>query len=167
MVAGMAELRAFWFQRAVESLDAWNKSNGKEAGSIQVVNRSLDGDGELAAQAFQLQLVSQFASSQGYLGEHEKRPFISGLLELLCPQADPRWLEFYKRYQPLENTTLSNPLTRFLCDIYRHITNGGASFIGASCLGLSVQRLLIPFSHMLVAKVFGDEATARELDPNP
>jgi len=142
--------RQSFFQAAVGAV--------RESGTV-VPNATLEGDGDLALRAYQLEVVSAFVGRQGYVAEEDLEKFDSLILDRIGGEDADKCMDYVHRYyvQTGEaNVKLLNDLIRFI---------SGAPEIDVSIVaGLRIRELIFSTDAQIVAAaVFGDDKLAGEL----
>ena len=137
-----------WFKEAVEKL---------EDNSLEVKNKKLGGEGDLAIKAYSLFISANFIASNEYIARSDGKDFADILFAYVCGNQIEEVLEFFERYYDADGGEL---IARFSGDVSSYILEEKLAFavlfVGPTTIKLG---LMINFS---IAHYFGYDSKARE-----
>lgn len=158
LAGALAEVRKGWFRACVTGLEQASEMARQEGRPIdlRVVRRELGGEAEVAIQAFQLPLASDFIEKRSYLPARQRQDFDKLLLQAVCGPDAGKTL----RYVAIHSGKPSEQLTRVAFDVAHYISERESLKEGTFVLQVMLEKL-VHLTRASVAAAFMDEATFR------
>ena len=146
----MEESRQRFFDAAVKTME----KSGKP-----VQNASLEGDGELALTAYQLERVSAFVCDLEYVDKRKLDDFDTFLLDQICGEKTDDYMAYIHRYY----VQTGEPNVKLINDLIRFISDESEIDVSTVADLQNRERIFAQDAKIVTAVAFGDDKLAGHL----
>lgn len=160
----LEDVRKEWFGWCVRTFEKAADSFKQEKDmdyQIEVKNKHLSGEAELAIKAYQLFLASGFIAKHKYISQQEGKYFADLLYAQVCGTQLEECLPYFHHYLTTRESE-GHHVYFFLKDVANYITGNQATLVEVTFIQ-PIFLILVDATCLAIAYAFGDEETSKEI----
>lgn len=161
----MEDIRKEWFGWCVRTFEKATDSFKQEKDidhQIEVKNKHLSGEAELAIKAYQLRMASSFIATHEYISRREGKYFADLLYAQVCGTQLEECFPYFNRYLMMDKENEGSSIYFFLKDVANYITGNQATLVEVTFIQ-PIFLILADATCLAIAYAFGDEETSKEI----